>query len=364
MINSNYKLLLAVFIFMFLGVIAKSSFLIFVGIIIIFIFFLRNKKSTPGDADFWNTIRSSLDSWKHNIKVTKVNNSNNSNQTNSKPMDTMNSAKVKKIVWISTGAVVALILFFKSVIMVPAGYVGVYHLFGKVSDRVLNSGLHLVNPLGGVENLTVRTVDYTMSIAPNEGKKQGDDSIYALTKEGLSVSMDITVLYHLLPEKASAVYRNIGTNYEEIVIRPEIRSAIRDTAADYEAKEIYSDKRVEAGNKILERLKANIEPRGILVEEVLVRNVQLPDKLAASIEAKLQADQEAQQYDFILQKETKEAERKRIEAAGQRDSQKIISEGMTPSYLQYLYINSLKDRQGTIYVPINPSNGMPLFKGL
>jgi regulator of protease activity HflC (stomatin/prohibitin superfamily) len=203
-----------------------------------------------------------------------------------------------------------------------------------------------------------------MSIAPNEGIKIGDDSIYALSKEGLSVSLDITVLYRLSQEKAPMLFKEIGQNYSEVIVRPEIRSAIREVVANYDVKEIYSAKRAEANQKLTDLLKSKVEPRGIMIEEVLLRNVQLPKNLADSIELKLQSEQEAQRYDFILEQETKEAERKRIEAAGQRDSQKIISEGLTPSYLQYLYITSLRDRQGTIYVPTNPSNGLPTFKGL
>lgn len=111
-------------------------------------------------------------------------------------------------------------------------------------------------------------------------------------------------------------------------------------------------------------MKTTLEPRGFFIEEALLRNVKLPNKLTASIEEKLTADQEAQRMEFVLLKEQQEAERKRIEAAGQRDSQKIINESLTDRYLEYLYINSLKDRQGTIYVPINPQNGMPLFKNL
>jgi len=222
----------------------------------------------------------------------------------------------------------------------------------------------VVNPFGSVEKMSVRTQDYTMSGTANEGQRSGDDSITALTKEGLSVGLDITVLYHLEAAQAPAVYRGIGPDYGEVVIRPEIHSAIREIVADYEAKDIYSEKRTEAAAKLIERLKNTIGPRGIVIEEVLLRNVTLPEKISQSIEEKLQADQESQRYDFVLQKETKEAERKRIEAEGQKAAQQIISQGLTASYLNYLYLQGLKDRPGTIYVPVNPGNGIPLFKGL
>lgn len=281
-----------------------------------------------------------------------------------RPMEIINPNKLKATIKWAVGIIVALIIVGSSLTIVPAGHVGVFHLFGKVSDQPLYSGLHMVNPLGAVEKMTIRTQEYTMSIATEEGKRRGDDSITALTKEGLSVSLDITVLYHLLADQAPGVYKNIGLDYSEIVIRPEIRSAIREIVADYDAKDIYSAKRTEAAATLIQRLKDKIEPRGIAVEEVLLRNVKLPDQLAQSIEQKLQADQESQRYDFVLQKEKKEADRKRIEAEGQRNAQQIISQGLTPAYLNYLYLQGLKDRPGTIYVPVNPNNGVPLFRGL
>ena len=260
--------------------------------------------------------------------------------------------------------VIAIGLALNSFVIVGAGKTGVQVLFGDVRDEEFASGFHIKNPFVMVNQMNIRTQEYTMSIAQTEGKKIGDDSIAALTKEGLQVELDITILFHLIDDKASDVYREIGTGYEEVVIRPQIRSTIREIIAQYEAKDIYSEKRQEASQKILESIKSTIEPRGIFVEEVLLRNINLPANLANSIQEKLQAEQEAQRYEFVLQKEEKEEERKRVEAAGQRDSQQIINESLTPRYLQYLYIQSLKDREGTIYVPTDPSNGTPLFRSI
>ena len=139
---------------------------------------------------------------------------------------------------------------------------------------------------------------------------------------------------------------------------------IREVIAQYEAKDIYSEKRHEASQQIFDDLVLKLEPRGIELEDVLLRHVELPDDLAQSIQLKLQSEQEAQRYDFLLQTEKKEAERKIIEAEGQRDAQKIINQSLTTRYLEYLYIQSLKDREGTIYVPTNSSNGLPLFRGI
>lgn len=261
-------------------------------------------------------------------------------------------------------ALIVLIILFRSLVVIPAGMTGVYHLFGKVADGELRSGLHLINFLASVEKMSIQTEQYTMSVAKEEGLRQGDDSIDALTNEGLTVGLDITVFYHLTEENASDVYKNLGIYYGEKVIRPEIRGAIRDVVARYDLKTIYSEKRNEIVDAIQKKLEGSISPRGIVVESVLLRNVALPANLAKSIQEKLQAEQESQRYDFVLEKEKKEAERKRIEAEGQRDSQKIINESLTEKYLNYLYIRELKDRQGTIYVPVNPESGMPLFKGV
>ena len=257
-------------------------------------------------------------------------------------------------------------LFFASIQVVDAGETGVYSLFGRVKETELKSGFHLVIPLAKVTRMSIRTEEYTMSIAQGEGKRSGADAITSLTKEGLSVDLDMTVLFRVSEEKASDIYSTVGIkeDIDEKIIRPTIRTVIRDVIAQYEAKDIYSEKREEAAEKIKISLADDLKDRGIIIENVLLRNVALPANLANAIQEKLQAEQEAQKYDFILQREEKEKERKIIEAEGQRDAQKIINESLSTNYLYYLYISDLKSREGTIYVPTNPSTGMPLFREL
>jgi regulator of protease activity HflC (stomatin/prohibitin superfamily) len=280
------------------------------------------------------------------------------------PMFSRFMKNTKRSVLMIIGAILLIWLLFSSIVIIDAGKTGVYSLFGKVRDNEISSGIHLVNPLAKVTEMSIRTEEYTMSKATNEGRKIGDDAIPALTREGLSLSLDITVLFHLEKDRAAELYREVGLDFEEKVIRPEIRSIIREVIAFYDAKDTYSEKRDEVVVKIHDKLTKKLGDRGIVVEDILLRDVTLPPNLATAISEKLQADQEQQKYDFILQKEKKEAERKRIEAAGQRDSQKIINESLSTNYLYYQYINTLKDRQGTIYVPTNPSTGMPQFKEL
>jgi len=280
-------------------------------------------------------------------------------------MDNLKTNKnIKNKVLIVIGIVLLLWLFFASIIIVDAGQTGVYSLFGRVKDQELRSGFHLVIPLDKVTKMSIRTEEYTMSIVSDEGKKQGSDAITALTKEGLSVDLDMTVLYRIDEEKASDLYKNVGLTYDEKIIRPSIRSVIREVIAQYEAKNIYSEKRQEATINIQTNLKSDLKSRGIIIEEVLLRNVVLPANLANSIQEKLQAEQESEKYNFILTKEEKEKQRKIIEAEGQRDAQTIINQSLTQNYLYYLYIRELKDREGTIYIPTSPSTGLPLFRTL
>lgn len=287
--------------------------------------------------------------------------------TKNDPMEAVDSNKVvrnvKKGMIIGIIVFVVIIILFNVIVVIPAGHTGVQTLFGNVRDKELSAGLHFVNPFVSIERMTIRTEEYTMSIAQGEGQRSGADQITALTNEGLPVDLDITVFYHLNEESASDVYKDLGLRYQEKIIRPEIRSAIREVVAQYDAKAIYSEKRGEVAMGIKDLLVETVAPRGIGVEQVLMRNVTLPPKLSGSIQEKLQAEQESQRYDFILEKEKKEAERKRIEAEGQRDAQGIINQSLTPKYLQYLYIKELKDREGTIYVPTG-GDGLPLFKSV
>ncbi len=294
--------------------------------------------------------------------------SNNSNiktasYTETSNNKSMNMNNMKGKIFLAIGAFIVIIILFNIFIVIPAGSTGVRTLFGKVKDKEISAGLHIINPLEHIERMTIRTEEYTMSGIQGEGHKVGADQISALTNEGLPIDLDITVFYHLNENKASDVYKELGLNYQEKIIRPEIRSIIREIIAQYNAKDVYSEKRAEVSQKIQERMVESIEPRGIAIEQVLLRNVTLPAKLSASIQEKLQAEQDAQKYDFILQKEEKEADRKRIEAEGQRDAQTTIAESLTPKYLQYMYIKELKEREGTIYVPTG-NDGLPLFKSV
>ncbi len=238
--------------------------------------------------------------------------------------------------------VLAVIFLLLSMVrMVGPGRVGVQVLFGKVKERTLNSGLHFVNPLISLEHMSVRTQAYTMSIKAGEGQIKGDDAITSLTAEGLRVQLDVTVWYHLVPDNAAEVYKNIGLDYVDKIVRPAIRTAIRNAAVKYNATDIYSVKRMQVTDDIKNELDTNFTPKGVLCEKVLLRNVELPAKVKNAIDEKIAAEQDAQKMKFVLQKETQEAERKTIEAAGISKANKVIANSLTSRYLQWYYIQTL-----------------------
>lgn len=230
-----------------------------------------------------------------------------------------------------------------SIIQIDTGYVGVKKLFGKVQDDVLPSGLHFVNPLLDVEKLDIKTQNYTMSGIHDEGIKQGDDAIRVLTLDGLEVTIDLTVLYRVLPSEAPAILKETGIDYNEKIVRPVARTKIRDNAVFYEAIALYSTKRDEFQQRIFKGIDEDFKKRGLVLEQLLVRNITLPASVKAAIEQKINAEQDAQKMQFVLQKERQEAERKRVEAQGIADYQRIISESLTDKQLQYEQIKAMKE---------------------
>jgi regulator of protease activity HflC (stomatin/prohibitin superfamily) len=255
-------------------------------------------------------------------------------------------------------------LLSSSVKQVDAGYVGVKSLFGKVQNDVLNSGLSLVNPLMKVSEIDIRTQNYTMSGQQDEGSKEGDDAIRVLTADGLEVTIDLSVLYRVIPEEAPKLIREIGMNYEDKIVRPIARTRIRDNSVYYEAVALFSTKRDEFQNRIFKTIEADFKQRGLLLENLLVRNITLPASVKAVIEQKINAEQDAQKMQFVLQKEKQEAERKRVEAQGIADYQRIINESLSDRQLQYEQIKAMKELAGSqnAKVIVMPSKGgVPLI---
>ena len=242
------------------------------------------------------------------------------------------------------GVVVILIGLLSSVFkQIDAGKVGVKSLYGNVQPDVLESGLHVVNPLLDITIFDVQTQNYTMSAIHNEGAQEGDDAIRVLSNDGLEVVIDLTVLYRVLPTEAPKILKGIGENYTDKIVRPVTRTRIRDNAVYYDAVALYSTKRNEFQQRIFKSIEDDFKKRGLVLEQLLIRNINLPISVKASIESKINAEQDAQKMTFVLQKEKQEAERKRVEAQGIADYQRIISSGLTDKQLQYEQIKAQKE---------------------
>ncbi len=246
---------------------------------------------------------------------------------------------------VSTVGIVIIVLgiLTSSYKQIEPGQVGVQTLFGKVQTDVLESGPHIINPLVNVITFSVQTQNYTMSAKSNEGQVEGDDAIRVLSSDGLEVTIDLSILYRVNPSKAPYIYQNIGQDYQDKIVRPETRTAIRDNAVAYAAVDLYSTKRQEFQFKINKTISESFEKNGLEVQQILVRNITLPESVRQSIESKIQAEQDAQKMQFVLQKERQEADRKRVEAQGIADYQKIISTGLTQQQLEYQSILAQKE---------------------
>ncbi|MBK6382657.1 MAG: prohibitin family protein [Chitinophagaceae bacterium] len=228
----------------------------------------------------------------------------------------------------------------KMIVQIEPGQIGVKTLFGKVQNDVIRSGLHFINPFMEVIRLDVKTQNYTMSGVHDEGAKSNDDAIRVLTADGLEVTIDLTVLYKLLPSEAPSLIKETGQDYTDKIVRPLTRTKIRDNAVYYDAISLYSTKRDEFQQRIFKSIDEDFKKRGLVLEQLLVRNITLPQSVKATIEQKINAEQDAQKMQFVLQKERQEAERKRVEAQGISDYQRIINTGLTSQQLQYEQIKA------------------------
>lgn len=246
--------------------------------------------------------------------------------------------------------IILVFLAFSAVKIVPPGNVGVLILFGKVYGEI-PEGLHFVNPLVSMELMSVRTQEiFEHAESPS--------------REGLNVVLEVSCLYHLVPREAAKVYRQVGPRYAEVVVKPQFRSAIRGITVRHEAKDLYTSSRDMITNEIYEDLAGDLRKRGVEVEKILLRRMQLPKSIEEAINAKLAADQEAQRMRFILDKEKQEAERKRIEAQGIQDFQRIVSQGISDQLLRWKGIEAtekLASSSNAKVVIVGGKDGLPLI---
>ena len=249
------------------------------------------------------------------------------------------------------GAILLLILLFSSITSIPTGNVGVLTLFGRVTGDVLGEGIHLINPLKSVQKLSVQT-------------QSVKESANVPSNEGLILALDTSLLFRLDKNKAAQVFQTVGDNYAEKIVEPTLRAAIRASTSAHTANALYTNARELVQQQIQDELTTQLAARGVIVEAVLLRDVQLPAMLKGSIEAKQQAEQDALRMSFILQKEKQEAERKRIEAQGIADFQKIVAQGISPQLLEWKGIEATEklalSNNAKVVIIGNPKNGLPL----
>src|ERR1700676_1040497 len=255
-----------------------------------------------------------------------------------------------KILRIALVALVLLLLLW-STPSIPTGNVGVLTLFGRVTGETLSEGIHLINPLKAVQKLSVQT-------------QSVKESANVPSNEGLILALDTSLLFRLDKSKAAYVFQTVGDNYAEKIVEPTLRAAIRASTSAHSANALYTNARELVQQQIQDELTAQLAPRGVIVENVLLRDVQLPAMLKGSIEAKQQAEQDALRMSFILQKEKQEAERKRIEAQGIADFQKIVAAGISPQLLEWKGIEATEklatSSNAKVVIIGNPKNGLPL----
>jgi len=248
----------------------------------------------------------------------------------------------------------ALLLFLSSVVSIPTGHVGVLTLFGKVTGETLGEGIHVINPLKSAQRLSIQT-------------QSVKESANVPSNEGLNLALDTSLLFHLDRSRAAEVYQKVGPNYAEKIVEPTLRNAIRAATSAHTANALYTNARELVQQQIQDELTTQLSLRGVIIENVLLRDVQLPAMLKSSIEAKQQAEQDALRMNFILQKEKQEAERKRIEAQGIADFQRIVAQGISTQLLEWKGIEATEKLAASgnskVVVVGNTKNGLPLILG-
>jgi prohibitin 1 len=250
--------------------------------------------------------------------------------------------------------VIVLIAIGGPIAVVPAGHVGVKDFFGSVSPNVLPPGVHLIVPFTRVHKMSVRTEELK-------------ETAEVPSKEGLMMDLEGSVLYRLDPAKAAEVYKTVGANFAEVIVIPQVRSAIREITASYDAKALYSSEREKVARETYDLVKRMTDGRGVIIDSVLLRKIGLPAIVANAIQEKLKREQESEQMKFVLAKEQQEAERKRIEAQGIADFQKIVAQGISPQLLEWKGIEATEklamSPNTKVVVVGNPKSGLPIILG-
>lgn len=234
---------------------------------------------------------------------------------------------MRNIKLVFTGSVASILI--SGCVIIKPGEVGVRRTLGKLQPKVLEQGAHGLNPFATtVIRTPIRTVNLEMTLN-------------LPSKEGLNINSEISILYKIEKSSVPSLIQNIGGRYEPI-IRSVFRSSSADVCAQYMAKDMHSGRRSDIEGAIAAKMNEILTPQGIEIEAVLLKTIQLPPGLYSSIEGKLEAEQQAMRMQFVIEQEKREAERKVIEATGNRDAQQILSQGLTEEILELRRIEALQ----------------------
>lgn len=286
---------------------------------------------------------------------------------------------IAKLIGTVACALAVILFLFSAVKVIKPGYVGVQTTFGTVSNKPLLNGVHFVNPFSTLQRVEIRTFEYTMSSTAQEGKVKGDDSVRLFSKDILPMDADITIMWRPVPSMVPWLYQHIGTHedFENKIIRPASRTGFRNAVVQYTAQEAITSAReqlsldvskqmLDSINKILSS-NENYPGEAFIIQDVLIRNIEPPEKLKEAVQSKLVADQESQRMQFVLSKERQEAERKRIEAQGIADFQNIVTKGISEPLLQWKGIEATlelaKSSNSKVVVIGSGKNGLPIILG-
>jgi len=240
---------------------------------------------------------------------------------------------------------IGIMFLSQAILVVDAGQRAVImNRFSGMEERVLGEGMHILIP--GIQMPTiysVRTETYTMASGDGMNGRRSDDALVCLTSDGQKISVDLSVRYSLMPDKVWQLHQKVGQIYEQVVIRPEVRSVVRNTMSQYPVLGVYSEKRLDIQNEIQEKLKESLALYNINLSEVLIRNVKFSEEFSRAIEMKQVALQEAERMKYVLEKEKQEKERKIIEAQGEAQAikEKAAALRANPQLIQYEYVQKI-----------------------
>ena len=257
----------------------------------------------------------------------------------------LSSRSIGLFVGLGIGIVAILVTLSRATIVIPTGTVGIVERFGRVSQKILEPGIHLINPSSKVVKYSTRLKDIK-------------EVISTTSKEGLSLDLDVSVQYKIDSKKLREIYINLGEDTEEILI-PRFRSIIREITAQYELDAVYGEKRQELAQTLGQKLNNDLSSMGFIIDKVLLRKVVLPEEIQNAIQEKLAAEQESQKLDFEIEQARKEAEKEKIEAQGKAEAQRILSQGLTPEVLKLRSIEattSLAESQNSKLVILGGSD--------